>query len=79
MTQLADERKLVCGQQHGFLRGRSCLTNLLASLKSWTMALDEGCGLDIIYPDYRKAFDTGPHQNLLLKLRHSGMPEEIVN
>jgi ribonuclease P/MRP protein subunit RPP40 len=69
----------VCRQQHGFVRGRSCLTNLLESFESWTRALDEGYGLDIIYLDYRKAFDTVPHQKLLLKLRSFGMPEEIVN
>ena len=76
MTQFADERKLVCDQQHGFVRGRSCLTNLL---ESWTEALDESYELDIIYVNYLKAFDTIPHQKLLLKLRSIGMPYDIVN
>jgi len=79
MTKFADKNKLVRSQQQGFVRGRSCLTNLLKSFESWTKALDEGYGLDIIYLDYRKAFDTVPHQKILLKLRGFEMPEEILN
>ena len=40
------------------MSGKSCLTNLLESLECWTKALDDGYGLDIIYLDYRKAFDS---------------------
>ena len=31
--------------------------------------LEEGSGLDVIYLDYKKAFDTVPHQKLLHKLK----------
>ena len=31
--------------------------------------LEEGSGLDVIYLDYKKAFDTVPHQKLLQKLK----------
>jgi len=34
--------------QHGFVRGRSMLTNLLETLESWTRILDEGYGIDVI-------------------------------
>ena len=51
--------------QHGFVKGRSTLTNLLETLESWTRILDEGYGIDVIYLDYRKAFDTVPHKRLL--------------
>jgi hypothetical protein len=56
-------------EQHGFMTGRSCLTNLLETFESWTKALDEGYGLDIIYLDYRKAFDSVPHVRLIEKLK----------
>ena len=60
-------------QQHGFMKGRSCLTNLLETFESWTRALDEGYGIDVIYLDYRKAFDTVPHQRLTYKLSQIGI------
>ena len=58
LTQFAQSIKLISNRQHGFIKGKSCLTNLLESFETWTKALDEGYGLDIIYLDYRKAFDT---------------------
>ena len=61
LTEFADSNHLVTDVQHGFRRGRSCLTNLLESFELWTEALDSGYGLDILYLDYRKAFDTVPH------------------
>ena len=79
LTQLAEEHGLVSGQQHGFVRGRSCLTNLLECVEEWIKALDEGFGLDIIYLDYRKAFDTVPHLRLLQKLRSYGLPRGLVS
>ena len=78
LTQFVEDRDILCSQQHGFVRGRSCLSNLLESLESWTQALDAGYGLDIVYLDYRKAFDTVPHLRLLLKLKRYGFPEEII-
>jgi len=31
-------------------------------------ALDEGYGIDVVYLDYRKAFDTVPHGRLIKKM-----------
>jgi len=45
------------------------LTNLLETFENWTKALDEGCGLDVVYLDYRKAFDSVPHRRLIEKLK----------
>ena len=54
--------------QHGFIKGKSCLTNLLETFEAWTKALDDGYDADVVYLDYRKAFDTVPHAGLLHKL-----------
>ena len=51
--------------QHSFVKGRSCLTNLLESSEQWAMALDNGYGVDVLYLDYRKAFDSVPHNRLI--------------
>ena len=43
--------------QHGFCKGKSCLTNLLESLDEWTGAVDCGSGVNVIFLDFKKAFD----------------------
>ena len=59
--------------QHGFLRNRSCLTNLLEFLEDVTKMLDEGDPVDIIYLDFQKAFDKVPHRRLVEKLAAHGI------
>jgi hypothetical protein len=65
--------------QHGFTRGRSCLANLLEIFATWTRLLDAGYGLDVIFLDYRKAFDSVSHQRLILKLRNIGIDGLLLN
>jgi len=65
--------KTINARQHGFLHGRSCLTNLLEAFEEWTRALDDGYGVDVIYLDYRKAFDSVPHKKLIQKLKSNGI------
>ena len=56
---------LINDSQHGFMKGRSCLTNLLEYLETVTKLLDEGVPVDVIYLDFAKAFDKVPHARLL--------------
>ena len=77
MTHMT-ENDLLSPKQHGFIQGRSCVTQLLAVLDSWTLALDEGGNIDTIYLDFAKAFDTVPHQRLLMKLRGYGIEGRIL-
>jgi hypothetical protein len=62
-----DRNKLINKTQHGFVRGRSCLTNLLEFLEDVTEYVDQGSPVDVIYLDFQKAFDKVPHQRLLKK------------
>ncbi len=55
--------------QHGFLEGRSCLSNLLTTLEEWTRILEDKGSIDCIYMDFMKAFDSVPHRKLLHKLK----------
>jgi len=66
--------------QHGFTRGRSCLTNLLETFEAWTRILDKGYGLDldVIFLHYRKAFDNVPHRRLLEKLQMSEIGGKLL-
>ncbi len=65
-------------EQHGFMEGRSCLTNLLETLEFWIQALDEGYGIDTIYLDYSKAFNSVPFERLLKKVEGMGYRGEWI-
>ena len=73
-----EKAKVMSSCQHGFTVGRSCLTNLLETFECWTTALDEGYGIDVLYLDYRKAFDTVSHEKLLVKLKEYGIDGMIL-
>ncbi|BHF62595.1 hypothetical protein SprV_0200558000 [Sparganum proliferum] len=64
--------------QHGFRRGRSCLTNLLYCLELWTRSIDEGNVVHVAYIDFKKAFDSVPHQLLLYKLSRIGVRGKLL-
>ncbi|PKU33959.1 rna-directed dna polymerase from mobile element jockey-like [Limosa lapponica baueri] len=59
--------------QHGFMKGRSCLTNLISFYDHGTRLLDRGKAVDVVYLDFCKAFDTVPHSVLLRKLANHGI------
>ena len=69
---------LFCDEQHGFVPGRSCMTQLLVTIDNWTQLLDEGLPVDVIYLDFKKAFDTVPHERLLLKAESYGIQGNIL-
>ena len=73
-----EERGIMTPFQHGFQSGKSCLTNTLETLEAWTRLLDAGIGVDVVYLDYRKAFDTVPHKRLIRKLGSMGLGRGTV-
>ncbi|PKU33134.1 rna-directed dna polymerase from mobile element jockey-like [Limosa lapponica baueri] len=64
--------------QHGFMKGRSCLTNLVSFYDKMTWLLDEGKAVDIVYLDFRKAFDTVHPRVLMEKLAAYGLDEHTI-
>ena len=64
MMDFLFKHKLINPSQHGFLKARSCLTNLLCFFEEITKWVDEGSPVDVIYCDFQKAFDKVPHQRL---------------
>lgn len=63
--------------QHGFMAGKSCVTQLLEFLEYLTEALDQGKDVDIIYLDFCKAFDKVPHKRLLKKMYNYGITGKV--
>lgn len=44
--------------QHGFMKGKLCLTTLAAMYSEMTGLMDEGRVIDIFYLSFSKVFDT---------------------
>ena len=63
-------QNLINSAQHGFLLGRSCDTNLITLTDDIASSLHNDTGIDIIYFDFAKAFDTVNHDLLLYKLKN---------
>ena len=43
-----------------------------------TTNVDDGQPMDIIYLDFAKAFDKGPHQPLIAKMKANGIDSNLI-
>jgi len=73
-----EEKKVIRSSQHGFTKGKSCLTNLIAFYDGMTGWIDEGRAVYVVYLDFNKVFNTVSHNILLGKLRKCGLDEWSV-
>ena len=65
--------------QYGFRRKRSCVSQLLEVMKDLVTMTENKDPVDIIYLDFRKAFDTVPHVRLLKRLEAYGIVGKLLN
>ena len=71
------ENDLLSKKQHGFISGRSTVTQLLRYLDDCIEEISDGSVVDAIYLDFSKAFDTVPHLRLMSKLESYGITGNI--
>ena len=78
LVSYLEMNKLICNKQHGFISGRSCLTQLLHHLDDVLESLTNNADFDSTYLDYAKAFDKVDHKLLIRKLHRYSFNPKII-
>ena len=65
--------------QHGFMPGKSCVTQLIEVLEQIGHELDHGKQIDVLYLDMSKAFDKVSLAELLHRLREFGLEQTFYD
>ncbi|KAK4814697.1 LOW QUALITY PROTEIN: hypothetical protein QYF61_025523 [Mycteria americana] len=78
-TRHVQDNQGIRARQHGFMKGRSCLTNLMSFYDKVTHLADEGKAGDVVYLDFSKAFDTFSHSILLEELAAQGLDRHALH
>ena len=68
-------QQLITKQQHGFIKKKSVASNLPECLEDWSLSLQSKHITDVIFVDFKKAFDTVCHR----KLRSYGIYGNLFN
>jgi Reverse transcriptase (RNA-dependent DNA polymerase) len=79
ITVHLSSNKLISESQHGFMKGRSCATNIIEFMEVITKSTDQGDPVDIFYLDFSKAFDKVPRERLIVKLKAKGIQGELID
>jgi len=79
MYQHLEDNHIICRQQHGFHKRRSCETQLISTIHDFATTLNNSGQTHAILLDLSKAFDTVPHKKLCHKLSSYGIRGQLLN
>ena len=74
-----DNFAILTDKQHGFRSKRSCESQLILTINDLAQSLDNKSQIDMAIMDFSKAFDSVPHNRLLLKLSHYGIQNKTLS
>ena len=75
ISKQLEEKKVIRNSQHGFTKGKSCLTNLVASYDVMTDWVHGVRAADVVYLNFSKALATFSHSSLIGKIRRCEIDE----
>ncbi|GAB0175853.1 mitochondrial enolase superfamily member 1 [Grus japonensis] len=78
ITWHMQDNQVIQPSQHGFMKGRSYLTNLISFYDKVICLVDEGKAVAVVYLDFSKAFDTISHSILLEKLAAHALDRHMI-
>ena len=73
IMQHFDNHNVLCDNQHGFRKRRSCETQLISTIQELSSSIAKGKQVDVKLLDFAKAFDKVPHERLIHKLDYYGV------
>ena len=73
-----DINGFIKNNQFGFKKGRSVCLQLLSFKNYLEKCLENNEPVDVLYLDFKKAFDTVPHKKLILKLESCGVGGKVL-
>lgn len=68
ISNFLEQHNVLTKFQHGFRRSHSTCTQLVETVHDFASAINDGLQTDVIFMDFKKAFDTVSHYKLLHKL-----------
>ena len=78
MVEYMEENELYNRRQHGFRKGRSCVSQLIEQHAEILDSMCNGHAVDVVYLDFAKAFDKVDHGLLIKKLASIGVGRELL-
>ena len=63
--------------QHGFRSGHSCESQLINTIDNIVRSMKDRNQVDLLILDFPKAFESVPHERLLMKLDHYGLSHQL--